>query len=275
MTLTVEEVVTEAVENGTMHIDNNGAKPRKPDPAVLNTYPVQSWPWPRIAIYIPLLPCLPNAPRVFGGFWRIAQQGVPLIDAGYGEIAMQRCKVGEHLLQSSFTHVLMLDHDHEHPVDIVQQLARRVIEDPRRLVVGGLVFRRTAPYDPAMMLRDAKGNYYHGTEWEQGIIEVDALSTACVLIHRSVFEHLERPWFYYDYSGYDGPDWTRPTEDVNFCKKARAAGIRLFVDTTVCSPHIPSDTPAVDEGFWRDYVKQHGYDGPLRSVEEIIKDGEG
>ena len=255
-------------------VDNNGHKPAMPDPAVLDTYPVQSWPWPRIAVYVPLLPCLPDAPRVFGNFWAIAQQGVPLINAGYGEIAMQRCKVAEHLLESTYTHVLMLDHDHEHPYDIVQALAKRVIEDPRRLIVGGLVFRRTAPYDPALMLMDKRGDYWRSTEWESGVVEVDALSTACVLIHRSVFEHLTRPWFFYDYSGAEegGKDWVRMTEDINFCRKARAAGLRIWVDTTVCSPHIPSDGPAVDEAFWRDYVAKHGHGGELKNIEEIIGD---
>ena len=252
---------------------SNGRKPNKPDPGVLDTYPVALWPWPRIAVYVPLLPCLPDAPRVFHRFLAIAGQGTPFIDAGYGEIAMQRCKVGEHVLESNFTHVLMLDHDHEHPVDIVQRLAARVIEDPRRLIVGGLVFRRTAPYDPALMIRDKSGNYYRSTDWEQGVVEVDALSTACVLIHRSVFEHLKRPWFFYDYTGAEegGKDWVRKTEDINFCEKARAGGIRIFVDTTVCSPHIPSDGPAVDEAYWRSYVDKHGHGGAVRSIEEIIE----
>jgi hypothetical protein len=97
------------------------------------------------------------------------------------------------------------------------------------------------------------------------------------LIHRSVFEHLTRPWFYYDYSGAEegGKNWTRTTEDINFCKKARAAGIRIFVDTTICSPHIACDTPAVDQEYWRAYVAEHGYEeGKLSSVEEVIRDGE-
>lgn len=277
MSTTVEEVVKEGIDLGTLQVDDNGAKARKPDPAVLDIYPVAHWPWPRIAVYVPLLPCLPNAPRVFHRFIGIANQGAPFIGVGYGEIAMQRCKAADYILDSHYTHVLMLDHDHEHPFDIVQLLARRVIEDPRRLVVGGLVFRRSAPYDPALYLRDDKGNYYSATQWDRDIVEVDALSTACVLIHRSVFEHLERPWFFYDYTGAaeGGPGWRRPTEDINFCKKARAAGIRLFVDTTVCSPHLPSDAPAVDEEYWRRYVEEHGHDGPLKSIEEIINNGKG
>ena len=254
---------------------NNGQKPKMPDKAVLDTYPIGSWAWPRIAVYVPLLPCLPDAPRVFTKFIAIANQGVPFIDAGYGEIAQQRCKAADHILESDrFTHILMLDHDHEHPHDIIQRLAARVVENPKRLVVGALVFRRTAPYDPAILLRDDAGDYYHATEWGQGVVEVDALSTACVLIHRSVFEELTRPWFYYDYTGAEegGRDWIRPTEDIMFCRKARAAGIQLHVDTTVCSPHIPSDTPAVDEAFWRAHVEKVGYDREPQAIEDIINE---
>ena len=261
-------------DEGVMkRLSDNG---KKPDKSVLKRLPVASWLWPRIAVYIPLLPSLPNAPRVFGRFWAIASQGVPLIDAGYGEIASQRCKAAEHLLESKFTHILMLDHDHEHPLDIVQRMAKCVLDDPRRLVVGGLVFRRTAPYDPALYLRDKTGNYWSSTDWDKGVVEVDALSTACVLIHRSVFETLKRPWFYYDYSGAEegGKDWVRPTEDLMFCRKVREAGIRIYVDTTTCCPHIASDVPAIDEAFWRRYVEKHGYSGETKRIEEIVKNEE-
>ena len=116
----------------------------KPDLSVLNKWPIGGWEWPRIVVHIPMMSALLYADKVFGRLWAIAQQGVPFLPLGADVTHVVRNRAGEALLMSDFTHILMLDADHLHQVDIVQRMARRVIQDPTRQVVAGLYFNRRA-----------------------------------------------------------------------------------------------------------------------------------
>ncbi len=52
----------------------------------------------------------------------------------------------------------------------------------------------------------------------KGLVEVDATGTACVMIHRSVFQKIELPWF------------ANLAEDFYFYEKAKEAGFLVYVD---------------------------------------------
>jgi hypothetical protein len=110
------------------------------------------------------------------------------------------------------------------------------VKNPAIKVVGGLNFRRGEPYDPCAFIRGDDGKYYPMSEWEEGLIKVDAIGTGCIAIAREVFELLEPPWFYNDYSKVFEDVW--PGEDMGFAVKCQAAGIQQWVDTTITSPHL-------------------------------------
>jgi len=71
------------------------------------------------------------------------------------------------------------------------------------------------------------------------LVEVAATGSACMVIHRSVFEAIHEA---------HGPRWyaklTNPTtgqlhgEDLSFCYRAREAGARIWVDTSVKTTHL-------------------------------------
>ena len=73
------------------------------------------------------------------------------------------------------------------------------------------------------------------------LVEVAGTGSACIVIHRSVFEKIQA-----DQGG--APNWyirlTNPTtgqligEDLSFCYRAAQAGFRLFVDTSVKTTHL-------------------------------------
>jgi len=66
------------------------------------------------------------------------------------------------------------------------------------------------------------------------LVEVDAVGAGCLLIHRRVFEKLERPYFRWTLG------WVEPgvSEDLYFCERARDAGFRILVDTGVRCGHL-------------------------------------
>lgn len=220
------------------------------DPEVLNTLPIASWEWPRIVAFVPQYAALPHADDVFYSFWALAQQGLPIMRIPYGRVDLARNRAAQTLLGSDFTHVLMLDADHQHPPHITQRLARWVIDDPSRWVVGGLNFRRGEPYDPCAYVMGSDGLLYPPAEWGQGLTEVDAIGTGSLLIAREAFEAMDPPWFFNDYSRAWEDKW--PGEDLGFCTKCRDLGIKMYVDTTTSSPHMIDGI--VDESVYREYL---------------------
>lgn len=213
----------------------------------LNTYPIAAWKYPRVLVGIPMERAISHADKVFWQFMAIAKQGPAFLPIPYMRTDLYRNKAAANLLQSDFTHLLMLDVDHIHPVNIIQQLARWVLLDRKKFqVIGGLNFRRGEPYEPCAFQVDNNGDIYTMAEWEQGLVKVDALGTGSILIAREVFEQLEPPWFFNDYSEAWKDNY--PGEDIGFSAKCRAAGIGLYVDTTTTSPHM-IDSQVTEETY--------------------------
>jgi len=186
---------------------------------------------------------------------QIAAQGPVMLNMPYQRTDLARNKAAQELLKTDFTHLLMLDIDHVHPADIVQRLARWAKLDPKKFqIVGGLNFRRSEPHDPCAYILDDNDNAY-AVEWDEKstLVEVDRMGTGSILIAREVFEQVEPPWFFNDYSKVWEDKW--PGEDIGFSYKVKAAGFKMWCDTTTTSPHI---TPAlVDANSWRKWVAKN------------------
>ncbi len=229
--------------------------------------PIREWDYPRIVLAIPLERSISYASDTFFQFLGIAQTGIPILNFPYGRTDLVRNKMALSLLQSDFTHLLMLDIDHIHPIDIAHRLGKWVIANPDIKVVGGLNFRRSAPYDPCCFIRGEDGGLYPPVVWDQGLIEVDAIGTGSILISKEVFTQIEPPWFYNDYSMVMSDQW--PGEDMGFSKLCNDAGIPLYVDTTTTSPHLAHG--AIDETSFRQYVAEHNL--PVSYIDQKVVDG--
>lgn len=218
----------------------------------------------KIAVGIPMERSVQDA--AFVHFWNVARRGWPLIDHLYGRTDVNRNKMARLLLETDFTHLFMMDLDHLHPADIVERHARWVLEDPTRLVVGGLHFRRGEPFEPCAFVFGPDNALHAPVEWEPGLAPVHALGHGTILIHRSVFERLGQPWWAYDYGSAE--EGVYPSEDMYFSYLCREAGITLWCDTTTTSPHLI--TSVVDEGTFRGWLADH----PERflTVEEVPED---
>lgn len=223
---------------------------------VLKQRPISEWSYPRVLVGIPLERSISFASKVFYPFMRIAMDRPAFVPESYGRTDVVRNKMVTKLLQSQFTHLLMLDVDHIHPSDIITRLAKWVLLDPDIKVVSGLNFRRGMPFDPVCRIY---GEGVDPTEptmivnWEQGLIKVDEVGGGSLLVHRSVFETLEPPWFYNVYDEVWANSW--PGEDIGFSRKCAKAGIGLYVDTTTTSPHCTEGT--ITEDTFRRFLRDH------------------
>jgi len=208
-------------------------------------------------IGVPLERSISYADDVFPWIVGLAQQGWAFAHQGYNRTDVARNHFAKHLLSDDrFTHLIMLDLDHRHPLNIIQRFASLLAERPDIKILSGLAYRRTKPYEPLMYVKDEKGEYWKLREWAPGaVISVDAVGTPCICIDREVFEALDYPYFWYDYREVAVTEkWI--TEDITFCESARAAGFRIYVDTRIVSPHL---TPgAVDGKVFEEYIERFG-----------------
>lgn len=205
--------------------------------------------------------CLDEA---FLSFMRIAQQGWALADMGYTMIPYARETFARHLLEHpEFTHTVMLDQDHAHPPDIVHRLAKRADEDRDKWVIGALNYRRGPPHDPVGYWDNGHGKLYTvpPAQWGTEMRTVDVVGLSASIIARECFEAFGPPWFDMDWSG--AADGSYPGEDTCFSQKASKAGVKLWVDPTICSPHLKVDK--VDRAYHERWVREH--------PEEIDEDG--
>jgi len=205
----------------------------------------------RPIVGIPLERAISFADQVYPWMMAIAQQW-PICVQSYQRVDKGRNIFAEHLLdEPRFTHLVMLDLDHEHPIDIVGKLCESVAEAPdERRAVSALAFRRAQPYDPiAWRWDDEVEEFYSITSWEPGeVLEVDQFSTSACIIAREVFEEMPWPWFKYQYP----KRGIYPTEDIWFCTEARRLGIKMHVDTRIRTLHL--NVGRVDEAVFRHYV---------------------
>ena len=204
--------------------------------------------------------------ETFGAFLRIARQGWDMVFTDYGRIDLTRCRMAQKLLETDHTHLIMLDADHVHPMDVVAKLVRWAhIDRDKYQIVGGLNYRRGEPYEALAFLRDeTTRNYYTLEDWPAGMFQVAALGTGCIMIDRRVFEAIPAPWFAYTYPQKytDDGSFNWPTDDTYFAQRCEEHGITQWVDTTIVSPH--GKWVYVDKAYgdaWRKSRIAEGSDG--------------
>lgn len=226
-----------------------------------DTLPIALWDYPKVMVFIPLERSLPYADRTVPALWGIARQGADALFVDTGEVCQTiNYGISIFLKEKQMTHFLILDNDHIHPIDIIQRLARWVEKDRSVQVVGGVNFRRSEPFDPAIFWKDNEvpdkyyTKEYDEIDWEAGLIEVDAIGAGCLLIAREVFEKLEQPYWEWGYSKVEKTNGRSPSPDVIFSEKCRNIGVKLYADTTTTSPHLTKY--AVDKRVYQKYCNE-------------------
>lgn len=187
-----------------------------------------------LAIGVPLnFPLVPSA--FFQSFVEMEKPDYIFIrEDGTGPIYEMRNNIVKTALNAGATHLLMCDVDQVYHKNTVTRLLSRNLP-----VVGALVHRRYVPFDSLAMRLVDIGNgisvYESIDDWEDGaLLEVDATGCGCIMYQMSVFEKLPGPW----YKNRKNPDGSPIGEDFGFCQDLKAAGYRIFVDTSVPAGHL-------------------------------------
>jgi len=220
-------------------------------------------PWPRIAIAVPQERAGPPTDDIFYSFWHIAQSGYPIIEVPYQRCDMAHNRAAclmmmhnderraEGYPEHTFTHLISLDIDHRHPANIARHWGRAVQQFPDRLVIGGLNYRRSAPYDPCAYMQAPEGGAAAIKSVPLNSMgPVDYLGAGSLIMAAEVFERMRAagvfPFFGYEYKERDWKlyRWDElanmrfPGPDMWFSKRCKELGIQLWLDTSITSPHL-------------------------------------
>jgi len=226
--------------------------------------------WPRPVIGVPMERVVSQ--EAFYGFVRLAKREHSWFELAYSlRNDRARDKFSRMLLDSNFTHLIMLDSDHVHQDDTVERLMKWVEVDPGIQVIGGLNYRRVEPFNPCAFLPDGKGGVLSLVEWPKGLMKLENehgpgwIGTGNICISRDVFERIPPPWWCFDYSGYDDDQW--PGVDMFFSDLCHKHAIDIWLDTTLTAPHLM--TVGIDGGSYTSYMKRS--DKEVTKSEMVIK----
>jgi hypothetical protein len=171
---------------------------------------------------------------------------------GSGLLSKQRNRVVKQFLDGTKSDwLLLIDSDEQLSLEAFDKLLETA-HDKERPVVAGLVFAgfgiEGAPYPKPVpaIFQDAPEGFLPLYNYDKdSVFEIDAAGTGCLLIHRSVLEKMRETadknqgpdwcWFW------DGPvDGNWIGEDLLFCRRIRALGFPIYVNTGAILPHQKS-----------------------------------
>ncbi len=187
-----------------------------------------------LAIGVPCsFPFIPAS--FFYSFVLMEKPAFTFIHTDNGHISDLRNNLVDKALEIGATHLIMMDVDQVyHSQTITRLLSHRLP------VVGALVHRRYPPFDSLMLKKvEMEGpfdRYDSIDEWkEEELIEVDATGGGCLMFNMDIFRKMPRPWFRDD----KAPEGALPIgEDIALCQDLKAAGYKIYVDTSVPAGHL-------------------------------------
>lgn len=160
--------------------------------------------------------------------------------------ALARNQIVDLAKQQECKYLMFLDTDMTFPPDTILRLMKH-----QKDVISGLYFERYAPHRPVIR-QNVPGGYALADYTKGDLIEVTATGGGCLLINMEVFDRLEKPYFDYRLEKAEKDHGIKETfysEDLVFCEKVRAAGYKIWCDTTIRCGHLISDVE-ITEAHW-------------------------
>lgn len=160
---------------------------------------------------------------------------------------------GDIILQYDFDALIVGDDDCLPPPDAIPRLVQHF--EAGRDFVSTVGYMRGYPHTTTVgeylkegisAIQTPYGVEWRGFRWldnltnAPALLEADFCGVPLTLISRRAFEKTERPWFSTTLDG------ATCTHDIFFCKRLKAAGIPVLVDTTIRCGHL-ADPAVIDE----------------------------
>jgi hypothetical protein len=212
-----------------------GAPPRptvQTLPPIFLAVPSMAWSWTICArAVMAMQPQLPAGSKCVMGLGQIT------------DVASARNHLVDDFLKTSLKYVLFLDSDMLPPLDTGIRMLRTA-EQQRLDVLAAPYCKRGPPYDVTATLF-TPGGPADGAMCEtptSGVHQIVDTGFGCVLVHRRVLEKMTRPHFEYP----EGRPHEK--EDTHFCKKAIAAGFRIWADFDLEVGHVTLSAVTIRKG---------------------------
>lgn len=131
-------------------------------------------------------------------------------------------------LESNASYLFFVDSDAVPPINAIEQLLSHGFD---KKIIAGLCHEIKQDSDgqlkriPLVLKAINRAEYKIIDVKLEGLIEVDATGTICVMMHRSVFTELDEPWF------------LNRAEDFYFFECAKKAGYRIYIDCSCKVQH--------------------------------------
>jgi hypothetical protein len=144
-----------------------------------------------------------------------------------------RNKIVDMFLEGDFTHLWFIDSDTIPPQDALDKL----------LAIDADI---VSAITPIIEVDSNTGRPYR--KWncvgmddklvkpDTGVVQVKGAGTSCMLIKRSVFEQIEKPYFRFAYTDDKGKECLI-SEDIHFIIQALSKGIKTYADTSIICRH--------------------------------------
>lgn len=149
-----------------------------------------------------------------------------------GYVDVNRNEIVKSAIEQNMTHLLFLDNDMIFPENAIKTLL-----DHNKDIIGANYNVRLDPTSKALSNSTVKmkinGEPVSMLDLPKGLFECYAVATGFMLIKLSIFKKLKEPYFEATIK-----DGVHHTEDVDFCRKANEAGIKVFCDPSLKLGHI-------------------------------------
>lgn len=146
-------------------------------------------------------------------------------------------------LEQGCDYLFMVDDDMLTPPDLFYKLVKHDVDICAALAFTRnpdhkpVIYQVTEGYDPVTK-KDYYMNHFVHNYPRNALVECDAVGFGAVLIKTEILKKMEQPYF----MGLTGTG-----EDITFCYKAKKAGCRVFMDTSIKLGHLSSPIVVTEE----------------------------